>query len=352
MLKKYKPQIDSNEVSKNIDIIMKIHSMLADVPDPSMMKLINTRLDIPKYDNQLFQKILKNQNRSNVYTMINQYKKMIMCVDVEPGPISNYIRFFAGTTKSMVKYESKNETLCESCQSELRLVGCETICPVCATIKRVSIIEVDDEEIRSKVEKKNVSKHYEETLKKIYGNKPKDNVIPDEVIEMLGEYLQHRKVDIRESLHYTYTLLGYMKEIGDVRFEGKVFKIKKYKNQVNYILLRLYPDLIIPTLSMKDLNILSKSFMSISSTFHRLNPNKYGNNYMYTIFKIIHLMMPYNPDARNLLRFIFIQKTCSFPGKDHKLKEVNDEINIFPQFKFTPEDIYGREDFYRVNVDD
>ncbi|CAN0384401.1 unnamed protein product [Ascophyllum nodosum] len=85
-------------------------------------------------------------------------------------------------------------------------MGYETMCPVCSTLKHVSVVEEEEVDISNKADKKNISKHYEETLGKIYGEPPKTNVCPDEVIKVLKDYLEDRNIDIRESMHFTLTL--------------------------------------------------------------------------------------------------------------------------------------------------
>ena len=52
------------------------------------------------------------------------------------------------------------------------------------------------------------------------------------------------------------------------------------------------------------------------------------------------------PDVKELLKYIYIQKTSSFKDKDQKLLEVNDKSNIFKTFYYTPTDIYSNEKYY------
>lgn len=346
MDRRFSPCKNQAQLARNVGLVVKIHSMLTEQSDLSYYELSLVKFDFPGYDNDLVRSIL---TKGNQYSQIGSYRKNLENIvgGLAPGPTQNYIRYYLEAGVNIIEFQEKKDHLCSECKSELQLVKYDKICPKCLSMTKTMVIEDLDEEIEPKLEKKNILKHYEETLKKIYGAPPKSAVLPDEVIEKFRIYLNNRHIDIRDSLHYTYTLLEYMKEAGVIRWGGVGYKIKKYKNQVNYILIKLYPDLKIPELTIKQLTILTKAFMAIARKFRSQNPNKYGNNYMYTVFKIIHLMMPYNDDARELLRFIFIQKPCSFKEKDEKLKRVNDIIEIFPVFKYTPEDVYGREDFYQ-----
>jgi hypothetical protein len=86
--------------------------------------------------------------------------------------------------------------------------------------------------------------------------------------------------------------------------------------------------------------------MNISASYQEMFPNNYANNYMYTIFKIIYTTMPYKTHARNLLRFIYIQRPESFGEKDTKLAAVNAKTKIFSRFIYTDPLIYSREEYY------
>ena len=345
MITRFKPVRDFSEIRRNVNSIVFAHRMLTE-SDESISLFDLSTIVCPYYSNEVLEKILVSDIKNpNLPNLIHVFKaNLAEVVEKLPNFYGNFIRSIIETNK-IFYYETIRDGICRLCKIELVCSGKEAYCSQCFVVKKVEIIETVDEPEVNKPEKRNIQKHYSETIRKIYGHPPKDKVLPEGVINIFLKYLENKGVDIRDSLHYTHSLLDHMKDIGNIEYEGKSYKIKKYKNQANYILLKLYPDLEIPMLELKSIIMLKQSFMAISAAFQAIHPRKYGNNYMYTIFKILHLNMS-NTESKQLLRFIFIQKPDSFLGKDQKLKLVNDQIQVFKEFRYTPDDIYGREDFY------
>lgn len=255
-----------------------------------------------------------------------------------------------GYKNNMIVFEQFNYNMCSNCELNYIYKNKQHVCPKCNKVREKSYIYRNVNETAEEVrqDKKNISKHYDDTIKRIYGYKPKEKSLPVPVINKFKEYLIMNNVDIRNTLHYTFNLLAQMRKKGSITWDGKTYNLREYKNQCNYILITMYPDLKIPRLTIDEMRTLKNAFMNISSTFQQQNPAKYSNNYMYTLFKEIYILFPYRAHARQLLRFIYIQKPASFPEKDRKLKLVNDEANIFNRFIYTSDNIYGEEKFYVI----
>lgn len=240
---------------------------------------------------------------------------------------------------------------CPECMVKYESVNSITSCPQCLRVKgktyKFSSVSDNNDEIRQT--KNNIAKHYEETIAKLYGNTPKGAILPNEVIVLLRAELAKRG-NIMSSTHYTNTLLNMLQQIGTIKHNGVTYQLKKYKEHANFLLRQLYPEVKIPVLSIAEACAVKHVFMNISAVFQQLYSGHYANNYMYTIFKIIYMTMPYKKHARHLLRFIYIQQADSFGDKDTKLAAVNEKMNIFGTFIYTHPQIYDKEEFYLPEV--
>lgn len=348
---KFSSEINKSLVEKNIFKIINIHSLLFGIKNKSISEIIN-RLESDSSNseyNTCMKNILYNYSISDkrlTVKLIEEYFYILdkMMKNTKDKKLKKLIKPHI-TYDNMVCYNTRNR-LCKNCNIEFNDKLILKFCPECKEVKYNSSIIMADDTDEVKYEKKNICKHYEETMKKIYGNVTVDKKLPDGVINELKNILEKRKLNILNSVHYTYTLICQIKDIDNIHYNGTKYIISKYRNQINYILLKLYPELTIPTLSIEDYSLVENTFMKVSSLFQQKFPDNYGNNYMYTIFKIIYSLLPYNSNARNLLRFIYIQKPASFPKKDKKLLEINEELNLLRGFEITPDDIYTRECIY------
>ncbi|MAR56922.1 MAG: hypothetical protein CMM93_07040 [Rickettsiales bacterium] len=347
----FSSNLNEDAVQQNIYKIAETHAALCELEDYSFASLIRIKSNFRNYDNNLAHQLLKKLMTADIEMVdsIHVYfdkVKFHVLPDMEKGNV-----FYSRVEKNCDNVErmisfSKTESKCKFCDCVYQVTCKMKICNNCKKIKNIISSEgiVEQEEITN--DKKNIDKHYYETLKKIYGVVPKDKAIPREVIAIIRDRLKKQKIDIRESVHYTYTLLCHMKVIGKIKYKNKIYDVGKYKNQSNYILANLYPDLKIPQLNIDKFNIIKSIFMNISAEFQQQFPNSYSNNYMYTIFKIIYHVFPYDHNARELLKFIYIQKPDSLRSKDEKLKNVNLKIKEFESFQYTPEDVYNLESMY------
>lgn len=194
----------------------------------------------------------------------------------------------------------------------------------------------------------NITKHYEETIRRIYGAPPKTGpkLPPDAIVE-LRRQLELRGYCIPKATHYVAALLIAIKAIGCITTGGKTYSLQtNYKDHINHLLTQLYPQLTAPELSIEEMSMLKATFTNISAVSQQLFPGQYSNCYMYTIFKIIYMNMPQKRHARELLRYIFIQQPTSFDEKDKKLEAINARIKAFDPFIYTDPNIYGDEKFY------
>lgn len=301
--------------------------------DPSLHFLNNLTNDINNYYNLLKVELDKVTNPSITTT-------------VEFHQISASINQFRN---NMYNFDD-NRGMCSDCKIKFIQKNSSYYCEKCGKIKeRVFKFCVENtEEVRQN--KTNIIKHYDETIIKIYGGKPSGAILPEEAIVAFRQELDRRNINILAATHYTSTLLNVIKQIGTLDVGGKIYRLRNYKENTNFILRQLYPDLVIPMLSLEEFGNLKHIFTNISAAHQELYPNNYANNYMYTIFKIIYMTLPYKRHAKNLLRFIYIQRPESFEEKDTKLAAVNAKTNIFSTFLYTDPHVYDNEEFYNPEL--
>lgn len=368
--------IDHNEIDENVHKIKISNKILNKLLQNKSFRLFNSsNIYIV---NSLYKDILSISaliyigciNPINIYrdiiTRITDYFYYLKLFCVHNNSQTNILvddfniifRISSEFSNKMIHYKLNDPNTCKTCGVNFTYLYNQFACPKCF-VPKLDLADIDnpnDDADEIKHDKRNIIKHLDDIMKKIYGNESKkkssDNRLPDEVIHIFRQRLEESGIDIRKSIHYTYSLQQYMQDAKPIQYNGKEYLMKKYKEQTNNILLRMYPDDIkIPRLSSVVFDIISEVFMTISSAFQQEYPTKYSNNYMYTLFKIIYAYFPYNKNARQLLRFIYIQKPSSFKSKDDKLKCVNDVIGIFDKFIYTSDDIYSNNIYYYTELD-
>jgi uncharacterized Zn finger protein (UPF0148 family) len=238
---------------------------------------------------------------------------------------------------------------CPECDNHLVRHVNNMYCPKCDTIQG-NVLLFKDEELDedTKSGKMNISKHYDTNINKLYGIVDPKHVLDDKIITNLRKELDAQKFNIYGQVHYTYELLQKLKKIKYVECDGVRHHINTQKGSVNYLLLKMYPDLEIPKLNTYELGILRNTFLSITSESCQLYPDSYNNYYLYTIHRILYMLFYNQHHIRQLLRFIYIQEPTSFMSKDVRLKSINDKINCFKIFAYVPTDIYTNINYYKI----
>jgi len=350
-----KISINVNELKRKVSCIYSIHSKLEE------LKIKSAKLDetIKKIKSEYYNLYFANDVAHVIYYMIDlinsYYKKVKKILDEKPllktnGNVKIIQQQIKEYKNNVIIYSSHSRKVCKDCGVIFVFNGVQYVCEHCGNVQKVLYkfkSNIDNvEEVKS--DKKNISKHYDDKWKQIMGDVSIEKALPDEVIKLFKDHLDKNGIYIPNCIHYTHSLQDCMKNIGKIIWNNKTYNIKNYKTQTNYILLKMYPELSIPKLTNDEMNMIYDIFIEITAEFQHQNPSKYCNNYNYTIFKIIYIMMPYNPRARELLRFITIQNPTSFATKDKKLEKVNNVLGIFEHFVFTSRKIYDEKKFYQV----
>jgi len=346
--------LDIHEIQKDVINIINIDSQLSEIGynQDSLLEiktLISKDFElleiIDQIDNLFLFELVNNIHQ--YYLICRKNFNSITLLSPELNSIKRRLKSYQNNLLIIKKVKFNK---CPECGIEYLYKNKQYVCENCNNIRgRIAKFEdtsYNNEEVRQS--KTNIPKHFTEIVQKINGVAPKKNILPDGVIQILRNRFDEQNIDIRQCVHYTYSLMYYMSKSGCITYEGKKYEINKYKSQANYILIRMYPDLHIPKLSATESMILFEVFMDISATFQQLYPNKYAINYAFNIFKTLYILMPNSQKIKEFLRFIFIQKPESFDDKDKKLKNVNDKIHVFEPFIYTPHDIYENEKYYIV----
>ena len=350
-----KISINVNELKRKVSSIYSIHEKLDN------LKIRSLSLDkiIKNIKSEYYKLHFANDAAHVIYDLIDlinsYYKKVKKILDEKPllktnGDVKLILQQIKEYKNNVINYNSHSRKVCKDCGVIFVYNGVQYVCEHCGNIQKVLYkfkSNIDNmEEIKSN--KKNISKHYDDKWKQILGEVSVEKALPDQVIVLFKEYLDKNGIYIPNCIHYTHSLQDCMKKVGKIAWNDKLYNIKNYKTQTNYILLKMYPELKMPKLTNDEMNMIYDIFIEITAEFQHQNPSKYCNNYNYTIFKIIYIMMPYNPRARELLRYITIQNPTSFATKDKKLERVNKVLGIFEHFVFTSKKIYDEKKFYQV----
>lgn len=253
---------------------------------------------------------------------------------------------------------------CDIEYSEQQLCSCGGVmiyekkylrCSLCDAIKynnidnfNIDITNTGDNVTRSS----NIVKHLSKNMSYIYGDNLPDK-LPREVVDIICEEIKKQLPYLPEAVHYTYEVHELLQNMPAILHDKTYYKPKDYKTFTNAFILKAYPDIVIPKLKSEDANLVSDVFLATTSDY--LNHvaqktegkiNKYNNNYQFTIHRIIYMMLGDVKEAKELLRFIYIQRPSSFEHKDKKLRKVNDRIKCFKHFWDTPADIYINNRYY------
>ena len=357
MLKNKHKNININEIRKQIVDMFYINKVLLELNIENSyltdkIKYINKNYDLINSVDYLDEFVLYD-----IIEKIHLYFSSLKILinkdysDSDDIDIVSIKRRINNYSNNMFVFEKIKDNECVICGIKYIHVNKQYACPNCNVVKErtIKVKENNDGKEEVKQVKSNIGKHYIEIMQKIYGVKPKGRVLPNEVIKLMKIRLESSGIYINQSAHYIYTLMEKMSKMGRIEYNGNGYIIKKYKNQANYILKIMYPELVIPDLTIGEEQILLEVFMNISAVFQQLNPGKYAINYAFNIFRTLYMKMPESIRAKELMRFIYIQKANSFPDKDKKLKEVNDRIKVFDPFIYTPSDIYYNKKYYKRN---
>jgi hypothetical protein len=198
----------------------------------------------------------------------------------------------------------------------------------------------------------NIVKHLNKNLSYIYGENLPDK-LPEKVVEKICDEIKSQLPYLTEAVHYSYEVHELLQNMPLIIHEGSIYKPKDYKTFTNAFILHAYPEIIIPKLKPEDLNLVSSVFLETTSEYLNYvskntegKINKYNNNYQFTIHRIIYMLLHHVKEAKELLRFVYIQRPASFEHKDKKLRKVNDRIHCFEYFWDTPMDIYINDRYY------
>lgn len=200
----------------------------------------------------------------------------------------------------------------------------------------------------------NIVKHFHKNLSYIYGDSLPDR-LPKGVADIICDYIRKELPYLYESVHYTYEVHELLQSMPTIIYNSTIYKPKDFKTYTNAFILRAFPEIKIPKLMSEDLLLVKSVFLATTSDY--LNHiaqkvegkvNKYNNNYQFTIHRIIYMLLHDVEDARQLLRFIYIQRPLSFEHKDKKLRKVNERIKCFRHFWDTPTDIYINNCYYEI----
>lgn len=352
------PTIREDKVNKNLSKLIQIHRFIVN-KDESITEIMENIESFDLCVNACLSNIYKNKLKDIILympgcdiIMSSHIVEMfhIIATDIVPKMSDEKRKnLILGQLKyeSMIQNIKKDTSYCKNCKVEYEINGIFKTCTVCAEVKQCEENATPFEDIEEiRYEKKNINKHLYETIKKIYGSPPNEGVMQEKVIIRIKEIFKERKIDIRNSVHYIYSLLCHLKKLNHVFIDGKKYEVSKCNNQLNYILLKLYPDLMVPRLSVDEYQLFESTFLRVSAIFQQMFPGKYGNNYMYTAFKLIYSLFPHSKNARNLLRFIYIQKPMSFEKKDTKLIKVNQVLQLPKPIQITPPNVYNIKSIY------
>jgi hypothetical protein len=175
------------------------------------------------------------------------------------------------------------------------------------------------------------------------------------VENMICAILKTELPNLDDRIHYTYEVYEKLHSMRNIKFAGKVYYPKNYKIYSNAFIKKAFPQIKIPHLSNEDHDMVVSTFLAITAEHQNMMANKsveytrkYNINYLYLIHRILYMKLLHKQYIVELLRFIFIQKPTSFSDKDKKLKKVNDRINCFDKFFYTPENIYVNNKYYCI----
>jgi hypothetical protein len=232
-------------------------------------------------------------------------------------------------------------------------------CSQCDAIKynnidnfNIDVISTSDNLSRNS----NIVKHFHKNLSYIYGESLPDR-LPKEVVDIICAEVRKQLPYLYEAVHYTYEVHELLQSMPTIIYNSTVYKPKDFKTYTNAFILRAFPEIKIPKLKSEDLSLVQSVFLATTSDY--LNHiaqkvggkvNKYNNNYQFTIHRIIYMLLHDVDDARQLLRFIYIQRPLSFEYKDKKLRKVNERIKCFRYFWDTPTDIYINNCYYEQHT--
>lgn len=339
-------EINSELIKKNLSIISKIENELKQNKDLYGHIL----LEISKLNIQTYIlycpgiRLTTNTCRALIdihYSVIKLIKTSFFGIRRGKLKIKNVVDLAAALKSNVYSNPCKNIERCRECSQYLIRHNNAKYCPDCQTFDgKIYLFKDEEADDDIKRNKSNISKHFETTLNKIYGSVDEKNIPPQEAIDKLREILIIRKFDIHQQVHYTQALMTQLKKIGTINYSGGKYDFKKQKAYVNYILQKLYPELVIPKLTSCERTILENTFLEIASEFQQLYPTFYSSSYQYTIHRILHMLFPKSTGIRTLLRFIYLQKPTSFGTKDERLNNINNNIKCFQFFAYLPSDIY------------
>ena len=302
------------------------------------------------YDFLLYPDIAPTYIINDIIEAIHQFYYNLKSVNLTRGDpdAESIIRRTQNYKNNMFIIRKVRSNECATCGIIFTYRNKQLVCPDCNGIgKRIVKFHENSNSEEVKQSKTNITKHYTEIMQKIYGVAPKKNMLPVEVINKVKKIFVKKGIHIEQSTHYVFAMREGLQSAGFVTHDGKKYDIKKYKNQANYIIKEMYPELKIPALNINESSLLLDIFMTISATFQQMNPGKYAINYPYIIFRTLFMLMHDSPRVKELLKFIYIQKENSFRSKDRKLQEVNSRVKIFKPFLITPLDIYHNGMYYK-----
>lgn len=287
--------------------------------------------------NRFFTKFLKFLKVHVVYRVSNRF-----CINnkyVEIGKLLSDFRKLNTVHNVKVNFD-----VCHRCNVNMKLdlINDSFECPKCGYYtKKISEYDkvkyfletnpvVDDNN-------KNIIKYIKNELTIIYGQDRKD--IPLELMRVISENINRNKT-VLENFNIGYKLRTIMDEIkDDPRIKGK-HNITEYKKYTSNIYKKLYPDKIIPTLNYKEEQYCLNFLLEFARLYTEDNAMKYSMCYDYMIACFINNMLPNPKRNERLLKFIYVQKEDSLPGKDAKSKKIYKKMGF--EFKRTPVNYYNR----------
>lgn len=336
-----------------------------------LLNIINAFTNIKSYDEIVSKKNIFN----SIQETLDLYNQLITFFDIDEdsnGSTNSIIsclidkicatkqdlskiRFESVELKRQIRYldnikfsheKISTETMCENCNVEMTYNKKHFMCPICKTIKfnNVDDYNIDTTNKETTNKNSNIVKHLHKNISYIYGL-VKPASLPEPVIKIICANIKKAIPDIKSRVHYTEPVYKLMDKMQPIKYGNKLYNPKVYRTNANYFIINTY-DLKIPRLNEADEQSFIEIFLNITSKYQDLYNASYIINYQHLAHRILYMRFLDKPGVSELLRFIYIQKKSSFDKKDKKLLNVNNHINCFPEFLFTPHDIYTNMVYY------
>lgn len=342
--------INQIDKEKLLDIISKIQNKISE---------IRTIIVMTKNEEEKS----ANLNSLGVLSLYNNITKICLILikdhQVNYYDSSLYRLFIDIINEKVIDNKLSEIVSCPVCNSNMEYCKKFYKCKNCQTVKNndKDDFNIDKVHIENKPKNDNIIKHLNKNLSHIYGECWDDST-PPEVREEICEYLRNYFHNTNDIVHYTYEIHEALDQMHNIVYikedKKKIFYPRDFKIYSNTFIKDVFPDIEIPKLTSEHDDLLRNTFLSITAEYQDMivsdqDKGSYNINYLFNIHRILFHKLRNYDYVRNLLRFIYIQKSLSFKKKDKKLFKVNKRNNCFDRFFYTPENVYINEDYYNIN---